>query len=288
MEALFQGSSVKSNRTIYTPSNFAKTNLMHLQEVGELQSLQPHTNSRKDLLSYLFFIIAEGSGTLVYDGRKYSLSAGDCVFIDCRKPYSHTTSEENLWKLKWVHFYGPNMDGIYEKYTERGGRPHFTPNDVKLFSELLTDLHVIANSEDYIRDMRINEKITSLLTLIMAESWHTEHSIRTGSKKQSLQSVKVYLEEHYREHLTLDDLSRQFYINKFYLSRAFKEQFGITIGSYLDQVRITHAKQLLRFSRLTVEEIGREVGISEAGYFNRVFKRVEGISPGEYRKKWYS
>lgn len=288
MEALFQGSSVKSNRTIYTPSNFAKTNLMHLQEVGELQSLQPHTNSRKDLLSYLFFIIAEGSGTLVYDGRKYSLSAGDCVFIDCRKPYSHTTSEENLWKLKWVHFYGPNMDGIYEKYTERGGRPHFTPNDVKLFSELLTDLHVIANSEDYIRDMRINEKITSLLTLIMAESWHTEHSIRTGSKKQSLQSVKVYLEEHYREHLTLHDLSRQFYINKFYLSRVFKEQFGITIGSYLDQVRITHAKQLLRFSRLTVEEIGREVGISEAGYFNRVFKRVEGISPGEYRKKWYS
>lgn len=288
MEALFQGSSVKSNRTIYTPSNFAKTNLMHLQEVGELQSLQLHTNSRKDLLSYLFFMIMEGAGTLVYDGREYSLSAGDCVFIDCRKPYSHTTSEENLWKLKWIHFYGPNMDGIYEKYTKRGGRPHFTPNDAKLFSGLLTDLHVIANSEDYIRDMRINEKITSLLTLIMAESWHTEHNIRTGSKKQSLQTVKIYLEEHYREHLTLDHLSRQFYINKFYLSRAFKEQFGMTIGSYLDQVRITHAKQLLRFSRITVEEIGREVGISEAGYFNRVFKRVEGISPGEYRRKWYS
>ena len=67
---------------------------------------------------------------------------------------------------------------------------------------------------------------------------------------------------------------------------VFKEQFGITLLSYLDQVRITHAKQLLRFSELTVEEVGRKVGIEEGAYFNRVFKKVEGITPGEYRRMW--
>lgn len=286
MAAFFQGVFVKSRRIIYTPSNFAKINLLHLQEVGELQALKPHTSSRNNLISFLLFVVTNGSGKLFYDDREYSLNTGDCVFIDCRKTYSHSSSPDNLWNLKWIHFYGSNMNGIYEKYLERGGRPAFTPNDSNLFSNLLTDILNIAGSADYIRDMKINEKITSLLTLVMAESWHPENNMQIGSKKQSLQHVKAYLEEHYKEKITLDNLSERFFINKFYLTRVFKEQFGTTVLSYLDHVRITHAKQLLRFSAMTVEDIGREIGIDEPGYFNRVFKKVEGISPGEFRKMW--
>lgn len=98
--------------------------------------------------------------------------------------------------------------------------------------------------------------------------------------------MKAYLEEHYREQITLDMVAGQFYLNKFYLARSFKEQFGTTVLGYLNQIRITHAKQLLRFSGLTAETIGREVGIPEPGYFSRVFKKVEGVSPGEYRRMW--
>ena len=60
----------------------------------------------------------------------------------------------------------------------------------------------------------------------------------------------------------------------------------MTVLSYLEQIRITHAKQLLRFTQLTVEEIGRKIGIEEPGYFNRVFKKIEGNTPGEYRRVW--
>lgn len=286
MAAYFQGVFVKSRRIIYTPSNFAKINLLHLQEAGELQALKPHISSRKNLVSFLLFTVTDGLGKLIYDNREYLLNNGDCVFIDCRKLYSHSSSPDNLWSLKWIHFYGSNMNGIYEKYLERGGRPAFTPNDSSIFSELLSDILNIAGSADYIRDMRINEKITCLLTLVMAESWHPESNMQTGSKKQSLQNVKAYLEEHYKEKITLDFLSEHFFINKFYLTRVFKEQFGTTVLSYLDHVRITHAKQLLRFSEFSAADIGREIGIDEPGYFNRVFKKVEGISPGEYRRMW--
>lgn len=285
MDALFQGTLVKSNRIIYTPSNFAKTNLLHLQETGELQAQKPHTSSRENLLSYLFFLVLNGSGSLVYDGMEYHLTAGDCIFIDCKKSYSHRSSDE-LWTLKWVHFYGPNMNGIYEKYAERGGSPVFHPENPRSFQELLDQLFLIANSEDYVRDMRISEKITSLLTLLMAESWHPESKTYVGSKKQSLQHVKDYLDQHYQEKITLDNLADKFFINKFYLTRIFKEQFGISVNSYLAQIRITHAKQLLRFSDRTIEQIGRECGIDEPAYFARVFKKVEGTSPGEYRKRW--
>ena len=178
------------------------------------------------------------------------------------------------------------MNGIYEKYVERGGRPAFTPQEPALFASLLDCLLAIAGTEDYIRDMRINEKLTGLLTLLMAESWHPEAGSHIGGKKKSLQYVKTYLEEHYREKITLDRLAGQFYLNKFYLARTFKEQFGATVLGYLEQVRITRAKQLLRFSDLTAEAVGQEVGIGEPGYFCRVFKKVEGISPGEYRRMW--
>lgn len=286
MESLFQGISVQSNRIIYTPSAFARANLLHLQEAGELKALKPHTSSRENLFSFLFFLVTDGAGSLLYDGQSHCLQAGDCVFIDCRKPYAQGSSEENLWSLKWAHFYGSSMNGIYEKYVERGGRPAFTPQEPALFASLLDCLLAIAGTEDYIRDMRINEKLTGLLTLLMAESWHPEAGSHIGGKKKSLQYVKTYLEEHYREKITLDRLAGQFYLNKFYLARTFKERFGATVLGYLEQVRITRAKQLLRFSDLTAEAVGQEVGIGEPGYFCRVFKKVEGISPGEYRRMW--
>ena len=88
-----QSSSVSSSRIIYTPSTFARTSLLHLQEVGSLQAIHPHTSKRSDLVSFLCFIVLSGEGELSYEGQIYQLSPGDCVFIDCRKAYSHSTSE---------------------------------------------------------------------------------------------------------------------------------------------------------------------------------------------------
>lgn len=280
----FHSNLVESHRILYTPSNFAKTSLMHLQEIGELHAKRTHISKRSNLASYLFFMVLSGSGKLEYENTEYDLSAGDCIFIDCRKPYYHQTSE-NLWNLKWIHFYGPGMINIYEKYSERGGCPCFRPNHPDKLLEIWERLYKLADSADYIRDMRINETINTLLTLLMEESWHPEFS-KTGSKKQNLLEIKNYLDTVYLEKITLDDLASRFYINKFYLTRVFKEQFGVSIVTYLLQSRITHAKQLLRFTEKTVEAIGLESGIGPLNYFSRVFKKIEGITPTEYRQKW--
>ena len=86
-----QSSSVTSSRIMYTPSTFARTSLLHLQEIGSLQAIHPHTSTRTNLTSFLCFVVLSGNGTLTYEGTTYELSAGDCVFIDCRKAYSHST-----------------------------------------------------------------------------------------------------------------------------------------------------------------------------------------------------
>ena len=99
---MFLGDVVHSDRTLYTPAEFARQSLIFLQESGKLQAVRQHTNTRQKLESYLFFIVTQGSGKLYYGEKEYRLEPGSCVFIDCRVRYSHIPDENNLWCLKWV------------------------------------------------------------------------------------------------------------------------------------------------------------------------------------------
>jgi YesN/AraC family two-component response regulator len=134
--------------------------------------------------------------------------------------------------------------------------------------------------------MLLNEKLSGLLTLLMRESWNPDHTHSTAGKKQNLLQIKEYLEQHYTEKVSLDQLAATFYVNKFYLTRIYKEQFGISIGSYLLSLRITRAKQLLRFTDEPLDAISAACGMGDAAYLSRMFKKVEGITPAEFRKRW--
>ena len=278
---------VNSDRVLYTASSFARSSLLHLQEIGRLKAKRSHTSERSGLQSFLFFTVKKGSGKLVYDSEEYDLVSGSCVFINCQKPYSHTTDPDDLWTLQWCHFYGPTMTSIYDKYRERGGRPVFIPQDDIRgeMDQVLDQLMDFAKSSDYMRDMRINQLLSELMVCIMAESWHPEDK-RQAPKRQSLQPIREFLDENYASKITLEGLCSQFYISKYYLTHSFKDRFGMSINSYLTNVRITHAKQMLRFSDLTVEEIAGKVGIPDPAYFSRLFKEVEGVAPSRYREQW--
>ncbi len=282
------GLVVQSDRIIYTASAFAKANTIHLQEIGELKALKAHTNYREGLDSYLFFLVLEGSGKVNLEKKDYLLSAGDCAFLDCRKPYYHLTDADDLWRLKWVHFYGSNMNGIYNKYRQRGGLPCFTSQYPQKYQDLLEGLHKIAASDLYIRDMKIYEKLTALLSLLMEESWDPSAHSSSGHThpKCDIQAVKDYIDKHYTEKISLDTLAQTFYINKFHLTRVFKRDHGLSINSYIQQLRITQAKHLLRFSTLPIQTIAQQCGVEDANYFSRMFKKIENVSPAGFRKMW--
>lgn len=286
MNGYFSKKNVDTERILYTPSPFARKSLVYLQEIGELTALRRHESRREKLESYLFFWVEGGSGTLTYKNVRYPLKKGDCVFISCRDPYSHETSDD-LWSLKWVHFDGTQMNEIYEKYCERGGKCVFTPENISAFHKVWSKLFITASSSDYIRDMRMNEGLSELLTLLMEESWHTDGE-GLSDKRKDLVAVKDWLDGHYSERITLDELAERFFINKYYLTRIFKEQYGVSINQYLLGVRITQAKKALRFTDETVEEIGYKCGLGAPYYFCRMFKKVEGMPPSAFRDKWKS
>ena len=282
--SLFQGDLVNTSRIIYTPSDFAKLSLLHIQEIGSLQATKPHTSKRENLASYLFIIVNSGSGTLSYEGTDYALVSGDCAFIDCRKAYAHSTGPD-LWNIAWLHFDGPTMANIYQKYKERGGQPVFNASSYDIYHTEFKNLYKIATSSSYTRDMEINAGISNILSSLMSDAWHPDKA-QLGTKKQDMLAIKKYLDESFAKKITLDQLAQRYHINKFYLTRIFKEQFGTSIMEYLLSLRITEAKNQLRFTGKSAEEIGRACSIGDIYYFSRVFKKIEGISIREYRKQW--
>ena len=285
---LFIGDLVQSRRVIYQPSSFAMQSLLYLQETGSLTAIKPHVSSRQNLASFLFFYVEEGDGSLTYQNQTYIMKKGDCAFIDCRNKYSQSSSSKNLWSLKWVHFFGSNMSEIYSKYLERGGEVCFSVDNKKSnpFIHILDLIMETANSSSYIRDMKINEILSQLLTILMEYSWNPEKVKISNTKCLNISNVKAFIDKKFTEKIALEMVANQFNVNKSYLLRLFKENTGLTVNNYILQKRILMAKNELRFSNKTLDVIAEDCGFDSANYFIRIFKKIEGLTPGEYRKCW--
>lgn len=273
-----------SERIIATPSSYARGHYLYVQEVGTLQSLEPHISQRQNLNSYLFFIVLKGCGYVSYDDSRFDITTGDCVWLDCTKPYSHESSATDPWSLMWVHFYGKEASYFYTSFLRQSCSFLFRPQNTIAFTDILQHLYQIHSTKSSLMELHANRYLTDLITLCFDEN--LPENGESSSIPEKLKQVHAYLDNNYAQKINLEDLSSRFFISKFHLSREYKKIYGTTIGNELTSRRISHAKSMLRFSDSSVENIALECGFQEAGYFIKVFKNAEGMTPLEYRKKW--
>ena len=104
-------------------------------------------------------------------------------------------------------------------------------------------------------------------------------------KKDVIVDAKEYIRKNYDQNITLNDISKQFYINPYYFSQLFKKKTGVTYQKYLTDYRVDRAKKLLAETELRIYEVCRLVGYSDVNHFNQVFERAEGMKPSEYRQQ---
>jgi YesN/AraC family two-component response regulator len=96
--------------------------------------------------------------------------------------------------------------------------------------------------------------------------------------------AKSYIENHYRDvNLSLAELSNVFGLTPSYFSKMYKEKYKVSIPDYINVMRINQAKKLLRDTSQSVQLIAASVGFTESSTFIRIFKKIEGITPGVYR-----
>lgn len=284
ISTLFMEPTADCDRVIYTPSDFARNNLLYLQEAGRLTATNPHSSHRENLDSFLLMTITSGSGYIEYKNKKHALSSGDVAFIDCKHSYTHTTSNDP-WSLSWVHFCGNNVQALFNKYIS--GNIVFTPENAQPLRMIIKEICLLANSNDGLRDIKIHEKLTSLISIAIDETVSQPLQDKSSLKwHEPMTKIKNYIDTNYHNSISLDGLTNIFYINKFTLIRLFKEHFGMSPVAYLLQLRITKAKELLRFSDISIDEVGWRTGFPDGNYFSRAFKKIEQISPSDYRKRW--
>ncbi len=97
--------------------------------------------------------------------------------------------------------------------------------------------------------------------------------------------AKKYINEHYKEQISIKNIADKLFIHEAYFSKLFNEQVGEGVSSYLNGVRIEKAKNLLRYSDDQLKHVSSKVGFSTQSYFNKVFKQLVGVSPLVFRKK---
>ncbi len=117
------------------------------------------------------------------------------------------------------------------------------------------------------------------------ESIEPERGKLSGLDDMNFSALRSYIEENHQSDINLDSLASRFGFNPSYLSRRFKQKYGIGIIDYLAQVRIRHACSLLASTDLRISDIAGYVGYSDEKYFSRIFSREMHISPKNYRKR---
>lgn len=111
----------------------------------------------------------------------------------------------------------------------------------------------------------------------------TDSSSKPLVNRQSA-AIRHYIDSHYKERLTLDQLADEAKVNKYYLAHAFKREYGISPINYMISCRVEESKHLLLETDLSLSQISHILGFSSASYFSQSFRRSQGMSPTEFRR----
>jgi two-component system response regulator YesN len=113
-----------------------------------------------------------------------------------------------------------------------------------------------------------------------------QKALKKSFAKHSLsERAMKYVEERYREKITLRQVADALFVSPSYLSRMFKKSTGLNLVTYMNRVKMKHARELILQRNMSLQEIAYEVGIANYNYFYILFKETYGISPSDFLKR---
>ena len=272
-----------------TPAQAARASIAYVQELGDFHCGPEYYTRRENLPSYLLKLCVGGEGVLEYDGQSDTIQPGQLFWIDCRKRQHYRTApgSEN-WRVLWIHFTGASCAAYYHLFlAQNEGRNVVRPgSDLEIRSTLEGLLKIYREGGNTLLD---DVQASAMLTQLMTDCIHAAGAHSEGNRlPEYVISARSYINLHYAERITLDDLSRAISINKFYLQKRFKRYIGLSPNEYLILTRLTRAKRLLRTTSRPISQVALDVGVHNIGHFISLFKRYEGITPSAYRQRWHN
>jgi Response regulator containing CheY-like receiver domain and AraC-type DNA-binding domain len=140
---------------------------------------------------------------------------------------------------------------------------------------------------------KISTYIHEILALIFEKTMEKDVEIKESNPKKPNHSNRVlepalkYIEENYKEEMFLEKMASISNVSPYYFSKLFKKEIGMNFTTYVTKYKVEKAKEMLKNTDIPIVNIAAELGYYECGYFTKIFKKIEGITPTNYRNKNY-
>jgi len=249
--------------------------------LGYYKSASKHHMERRAHDDNLLIYCIEGRGELCLDDRKISVQSGDLVCLPKGISHSYQASRRKPWSIYWVHFDGEQVQafidyiGIKPKsYILALGRQ---PQLVASFEQLLSLRQASHRLDAYIHAANQLRQLLTFMPQLQPSG------VLSASEPLDLAHIHSTMLAHVHQQLELDTLAAEANLSKFHFIKKYKALTGTTPINHFIHLKIERACQLLDVSGLSIGEVSYAVGYDDAYYFSRIFKKVMGLSPSQYR-----
>jgi AraC-like DNA-binding protein len=264
--------------------------MWRVDELGGLELLRasygefvftPHAHE-----GYLIAVTEGGVGGPIYRGQKHEVGPGDVLVLNPEEAHAGGPLTEAPWRYRALYPSADLMRGIAAEFPKtRRISPEFPEG-------------VVRDAEAARRLRRFHLESEDARSTLLQREWHLtdalvwlagRHSVRRetpkllGREHRSVRRARDYLDEHPDENVSLVSLARLAGLSPFYLCRVFRRDVGLTPHAYQTQVRVRRTKELLR-EELPVAQAAAEAGFYDQAHLTRHFKRIVGVTPGQYVK----
>ncbi|MGN1014845.1 MAG: helix-turn-helix domain-containing protein [Butyricicoccus sp.] len=265
--------------TEFSNTHFVDENYHH----KHAQLIHRHT----DELELLYVI--HGSGHYVVDAKEYILTPGSLVICNAGIMHGETSDAKDIGMISYccvlrnVQLKGYPLNTL----TKLGQSPvlYITPERRSTFEHIILSLHEL-NALGTSYRTTCNSLTKALLELVcrmLQQQILPEQNDRITQMDELVQMITAYLDQHFMESVTLEQLGQLFHMSRFHLAHIFKKETGLSPMKYIQQRKIGEAQSLLMNTSQPIAQIGDYLGFYDASHFSATFKKYVGLTPLQYR-----
>jgi YesN/AraC family two-component response regulator len=232
---------------------------------------------------YQWILSRSGTGHLVVNGTEYHLAKDQGMVLLPDEPHEYY-AENNEWVVDWISLSGSGVENFFKQAAGIEQSGIFFVTDPEAIHESMGRILAAEQTQNPLRAYDVSaQAYLFVMDLLKNISTTTANSLATRYNR--LTPVLDYIDEHYAESITLKKLSDLLNVTPQHLCTLFRKIMNTRIFEYINLVRIKKSKEfLLAQPNLAIRDIAHLNGFEDVSYFCYIFKRVEKITPGDFRK----
>lgn len=234
-------------------------------------------------LDFQLLYIAAGKGHFHFADKDEIVSAGHMVLYRPKEPQKYEYYCEDQTEVYWVHFTGGNVKNILRSYgITDDKRVFYCGSGLEYqnhFRTMIQELQMCKEDYQEMLEMHLRQIFITIHRYL-----NTEAAVGNSQIAEAIDKSRTYFSEHYNENIRIDEYASSLGMSTSWFIRNFKQYTGETPMQYILALRIHNAEILLKNPQYNISEISQIIGYENPLYFSRVFKKVKGLSPSDYRK----